>query len=110
MRAKLGPMTVLIFSRAARQPLDHSPTCRVLIGELDCHTAASQSLGMTSIPAMVFPISGIQADLAEIDENPMRNDLHELERRKCLVRRRTIYEAIHPIAKAVHESGISVVS
>jgi ParB family transcriptional regulator, chromosome partitioning protein len=41
-------------------------------------------------------LSGLSAELAEIDENIVRNELTTLERSEQLARRKEVYEAIHP--------------
>jgi hypothetical protein len=58
----------------------------------------------TEISAMILPISGLRADLAEIDENLIRNELSEMESDEHLLRRKEIYEAIYQPEKPVHES------
>lgn len=54
---------------------------------------------MTSIPATVSNVDGLQAELAEIDENLIRNELHFIEQGEQLLRRKEIYEELHPETK-----------
>lgn len=61
---------------------------------------AAKSLGWDTIAAVVKPIEGLQAELAEIDENIVRNEPNALERADLLKRRKEVYEAMHPTAKA----------
>jgi len=58
-----------------------------------------RSLGWTEIPAHVVSLSEIDEQLAEIDENLIRNDLTVLERGEQLARRKGLYEAKHPQVK-----------
>ena len=60
---------------------------------------AYKLLGNTEIPANFMDIAGLQAELAEIDENLIRNELHYTERSDQLLRRKEIYEALHPETK-----------
>ena len=52
------------------------------------------------IAATVLPLDGLKAELAEIDENLVRNELHFTERGEHFARRKKIYEALHPETKA----------
>ena len=61
---------------------------------------ACRRLGWTTIPAAAVELDALHAELAEIDENLVRNELSVLERSESLKRRKEIYEAIHPEAKA----------
>ena len=45
-------------------------------------------------------LEGLEAELAEIDENLMRNDLSVLERGEHEYRRKVVYEKLHPETKA----------
>lgn len=58
--------------------------------------AACKQLGWSEIPANVVELDALSAELAEIDENLIRNELHWFDRDKQLKRRKEIYEAIHP--------------
>lgn len=60
---------------------------------------ACRSLGRKTIAAYFIDAEGLQAELAEIDENLIRNELTALERGEHLARRKEIYEALHPETK-----------
>lgn len=66
---------------------------------------ACKSLGWESIPAVVRELSELDAELAEIDENLIRNELTELERSEHLKRRKELYEARHPETKRGGDYG-----
>lgn len=61
---------------------------------------ACKLLGWKKIPAIVTNLEGLKAELAEIDENLIRNDLTVLERGEEYKRRKEIYETLYPEAKA----------
>lgn len=56
--------------------------------------AAAKLLGWTEIEATVSELEGIRAELAEIDENLMRNELHTLARGNSFRRRDELLEQI----------------
>lgn len=60
---------------------------------------AQQIIGNTEISCVIQVMSDLEAELAEIDENLIRNDGDALERADFLARRKSIYEEIHPEAK-----------
>ncbi len=60
---------------------------------------AAKILGWTEIECTVSRLEGLQAELAEIDENIVRSDLSVLEYGEMLLRRKEIYEQIHPEVK-----------
>lgn len=66
---------------------------------------ACKSLGHREIKAEIRSFSDVDAELAEIDENLIRNELSALERAEHLARRKAIYEAIHPETRATAEGG-----
>ena len=57
---------------------------------------AAKRLGWTEIKCTVSNLEGLQAELAEIDENFVRKDLSDDEFRELLLRRKEIYESLHP--------------
>ena len=53
--------------------------------------SACKSLNWQEIPACVMELSGANSELAEIDENLIRCELHYLDRAEMLKRRQEIY-------------------
>lgn len=66
---------------------------------------AVKLLGFTAVECMVCSLEGLQAEMAEIDENIVRNDLSAVEYGEILLRRKEIYDALHPETKATYEGG-----
>ena len=60
---------------------------------------AMKLLGRTEIECTVSDLDGLQVELAEIDENFIRKDLSDDEFRELLLRRKEIYESLHPETK-----------
>ena len=60
---------------------------------------AAKLLGWAEIECNVSSLEGLQAELAEIDENFVRSDLETVEFGKLLLRRKEIYEMLHPQIK-----------
>lgn len=60
---------------------------------------ACKSLGWKEIPTVTIHVDGLRVELAEIDENLIRNELSEIDRGENLVRRKEIYEALYPQTK-----------
>lgn len=60
---------------------------------------AAKLLSWSEIECTVSSLEGLQAELAEIDENFVRNDLSTLEYGEMLLRRKEIYESLHPETK-----------
>ena len=60
---------------------------------------AAKLLGWAEIECNVSSLEGLQAELAEIDENFVRADLETVEFGKLLLRRKEIYETLHPETK-----------
>lgn len=60
---------------------------------------ACKSLGWTEIPAVVKDYGTIEAELSQIDENLIRNNLTALEEGELLSERYAIYQALHPETK-----------
>lgn len=66
---------------------------------------AMKLLGRTEIECTVSDLDGLQVALAEIDENFVRKDLSDDEFRELLLRRKEIYESLHPETKATYDGG-----
>jgi ParB family chromosome partitioning protein len=62
---------------------------------------ACKQLGWTEIPAVVVDGDDLHAELAEISENLIRNELTLLERAEHLARMRAVYERLYPNARGV---------
>ena len=60
---------------------------------------AAKLLGWEEIECIVSDLDGLQAELAEIDENFVRKNLSGIEYSDLLLRRKEIYEALHPETK-----------
>ncbi len=60
---------------------------------------AAKLLGWTEIECVISGLEGLRAELAEIDENFVRSDLTPLEFGELLLRRKELYEALHPETK-----------
>ena len=60
---------------------------------------AMKLLGRAEIECTVSDLDGLQVALAEIDENFVRKDLSDDEFRELLLRRKEIYESLHPETK-----------
>lgn len=60
---------------------------------------ACRQLGVTAINAVVIPNLQLQKEIAEIDENLIRNQLTVLEQCDQLKRRKELYEALYPETK-----------
>ena len=61
---------------------------------------AAKLLGWTEIECTVSSLEGLLAELAEVDENVVRKGLSAMEYSDLLLRRKEIYEALHPETKA----------
>lgn len=66
---------------------------------------AAKLLDWTEIECTVCDIDNIRAELAEIDENVIRRNLSDTEFSRLLVRRKTLYEKLHPKAIARNRPG-----
>lgn len=61
---------------------------------------AAKRLGWTEIECTVSNLEGLEATLAEIDENFIHKELSDSDFRQLLLRRKEIYECLHPETKA----------
>ena len=57
---------------------------------------AFELLGIESIPIRIIDCTALKAEMAEIDENLIRNNGTELEQGMSLARRKVIYLVLHP--------------
>ena len=60
---------------------------------------AAKLLGWSEVDYTVSSLEGLRAELAEIDENFVRTDLSAIEYGEILLRRKEIYETLHPETK-----------
>lgn len=60
---------------------------------------AVKQLGLEEVECTVSSLEGLQAELAEIDENIVRSGLSAIEYGEILLRRKEIYETLHPETK-----------
>lgn len=68
---------------------------------------ACKQLGWETIPAVVLTVEPTVRDIAEIDENIVRNELTALERAEQLLKRKLLYEALYPDTKAGVAGGLA---
>lgn len=61
---------------------------------------AVKLLEWSEVECTVSSLEGLRAELAEIDENIVRNDFTAIEYGEMLLRRKEIYETLHPETKA----------
>lgn len=66
---------------------------------------AAKLLGWSEIECTVSSLEGLLAELAEVDENVIRKGLSAVEYSDLLLRRKEIYEMLHPEAKATKVGG-----
>lgn len=67
--------------------------------------AAFVQLGRETIPAFIREDDDLRAELAEIDENLIRNELSPAARAAAVARRKAIYEELHPETRPTSEGG-----
>lgn len=67
--------------------------------------AACDALEWDEIDVSIAQLDQLHAELAEIDENIVRTELHWADRDKQLKRRKDIYETLHPETVSVNERG-----
>jgi ParB family chromosome partitioning protein len=75
-------------------PITIAPDNRLIAGYH--RLQAFIQLGETRIPAVILNLSELEARLAEIDENLIRNEGSALERGEWLLERKIIYEELYP--------------
>ena len=86
--AKVEAMADSIQQNGLLQPIVVNADYRLIAGYH--RIEACETLGWTEIPVIVLDIDDLQAKLAEIDENLIRNELSVLEEGEHLVARNEI--------------------
>lgn len=66
---------------------------------------ACRQLGHETIMATICDLDKLHAELAQIDENLVRNQLNTAELARALARRKEIYEQLHPETRPVTRRG-----
>ena len=66
---------------------------------------AYKSLGYDEIVVNTVDLDALHAELAEIDENLIRNELHYIIADNNMKRRKEIYEELYPETKSTHNGG-----
>ena len=66
---------------------------------------AAKKLGWTEIECTISSMDGLQAELAEIDENFVRTNLSHRELGDLLLHRKELYEALHPETRQGMRNG-----
>lgn len=101
-RRKIDEKKVLELSESIKQlgllnPITINKDNTLIAG--NHRVEACKLLGWDEIQVNIIDLSGLLAELAEIDENLIRNELHWLEIDKQLARRKEIYGELHPETK-----------
>jgi len=86
----MNPITVVIHEKSGGNR--ETKPVPVLVAGLN-RLEAFKEMGQEEIPAVVLELYDLDLELAEIDENLIRNELSKLERAEHLLRRQEIYEA-----------------
>ena len=60
---------------------------------------AAKLLGWSEIECTISSLEGLMAELAEVDENVVRKGIPPMEYSDLLLRRKNVYEALHPETK-----------
>lgn len=90
-----GPAGSLCRFRGRQRSHGSRPSLALGLHRLE----ACRQIGWEAIEASVVTLGELDAELAQIDENLIRNELTALERGEHLARRKAIYEALHPQTK-----------
>lgn len=100
---KVHSLAQSIASIGLLQPIGVTPDYRLVYG---LHRIkAVELLKRRTIDCVFIEADALRTELAEIDENVERNALEALEWSQTLKRRKEIYEALHPEAKAGAAGG-----
>ena len=97
--AKVAELAASIAELGLLQPIGIRPDGTLVYGYH--RLEACKRLGWTEIPAVVVDGDDLRAELAEISENLIRNELTLLERAEHLARLKTVYEQLYPNTRGV---------
>jgi ParB family chromosome partitioning protein len=97
--AKVAELAESIAQVGLLQPIGVRPDGTLVYGYH--RLEACKQLGWTKIPAVVVDGDDLHAELAEISENLVRNELTLLERAEHLARLKAVYEQLYPNARGV---------
>jgi len=97
--AKVAELAESIAQVGLLQPIGVRPDGTLVYGYH--RLEACKRLGWTEIPAVVVDGDDLHAELAEISENLIRNELTLLERAEHLAQMRAVYEQLYPNARGV---------
>lgn len=103
-RRGIGPLDALcqsISEVGLLNPVTLTSRCILIAGRN--RVEACRRLGWDEIPANIVTLDEVDRQIAEIDENLIRNDLTVLERSEQFARRKVLYETKHPETK--HGNG-----
>jgi len=92
--AKVEELTESIREIGLLNPITVSRDLTLIAG--NHRLAACKALGYEQIAVHVVDLNDLRRELAEIDENLMGPSLSALERGEHLIRRKEIYETLHP--------------
>ena len=96
---KVAQLAASIAELGLLQPIGIRPDGTLVYGYH--RLEACKQLGWTEIPAVVVDGDDSHAELAEITENLVRNELTLLERAEHLARLKAVYEQLYPNARGV---------
>src|SRR5262245_49792531 len=99
----LDALAASIVELGLLNPVTITPDNRLIAGLNRLH--ACKKLGWTKIPVIIKDLDAIDRELAEIDENLIRNELTALEESLQIARRKEIYEIKHPETKKGGDKG-----
>lgn len=99
----ISPLAQSIKEIGLLQPIIIEPNGRLTAGYH--RLEACKYIGWTEIDAIIRDLEPLKKELAEIDENLIRNELTALESSRHLQRRKMIHEELHPETKHVSERG-----
>jgi ParB/RepB/Spo0J family partition protein len=97
--AKVAELAASIAELGLLQPIGIRPDGTLVYGYH--RLEACKQLGWTEIPAVVVDGDDLRAELAELSESLLRNELTLLDRAEHLAQLKAVYEQLHPNARGV---------